>query len=411
MILQNYKTLFMRQIVYVLMIASSVLLFSACGSSRKEDNAALGDKKARLEKIKKEKGDLDNEIKKLEQEITKANPSAQNDRAKLVAVSTVLQQDFTHYIELQGNVTSDNVSYISPRMGPAQVKAIYVKEGNFVKKGQLLMKLDDAILRQGVATAKKQVESLKTQLGFAKNIYERQKNLWEQGIGTEVQLLTAKNTVEGLEKALAVAQEGVRTANEQLNTSNVYSDVNGLVEKVNIKVGETFTGMVGNGIPQIQIVNNSSLKVVINVPENYSSKVRLGSSVEVEVPDAGKKYTSAINVSGQFVDPNSRSFNAEVKIPGGGNVRANQSAKVRIMDYSAPNAVTVPINVVQTDEKGKYVYVMVKEGNRTVARKKTINVGETYNGMVEVRAGLGVGEQIITEGYQVVYDGQLITTI
>jgi membrane fusion protein, multidrug efflux system len=151
MILQNYKTLFMRQIVYVLMIASSVLLLSACGSSRKEDNAALGDKKAKLEKIKKEKGDLDNEIKKLEAEIAKADPTAQNGRAKLVAVSTVLQQDFTHYIELQGNVTSDNVSYISPRMGPAQVKAIYIKEGSYVKKGQLLLKLDDALLREGVA--------------------------------------------------------------------------------------------------------------------------------------------------------------------------------------------------------------------------------------------------------------------
>jgi membrane fusion protein, multidrug efflux system len=272
MISQNYKTLFMRQIVYVLMIASSVLLFSACGSSRKEDNAALGDKKAKLEKIKKEKGDLDNEIKKLEQEITKADPAAQNDRAKLVAVSTVLQQDFTHYIELQGNVSSDNVSYISPRMGPAQVKAVYVKEGSFVKKGQLLLKLDDALLRQGVAASQKQAEGIKTQLGFAKNIYDRQKNLWEQGIGTEVQLLTAKTNVEGLEKSLALAQQGIRTSNEQLNTSNVYSDVNGLVEKVNVRVGETFTGFAGNG-PQIQIVNNSSLKVVINVPENYSTKI------------------------------------------------------------------------------------------------------------------------------------------
>ncbi len=411
MILQNYKTLFMKHSVYVLMIASSMLLFSACGGSRKEDKAALGDKKAKLEKIKKEKSDLDNEIKKLEQEIAKADPAAQNDRAKLVAVSTVLQQDFTHYIELLGNVTSDNVSYISPRGQPSQVKAVYVKEGSYVKKGQLLLKLDDAILRQGVVASQKQTEGIKTQLGFAKNIYERQKNLWEQGIGTEVQLLTAKTNVEGLEKSLALAQQGTRTSNEQLNTSNVYSDVNGLVEKVNVRVGETFTGMTGNGIPQIQIVNNSSLKVVINVPENYSTKVRLGSAVEVEVPDAGKKYTSSINVSGQYVDPTSRSFNAEVKIPGGGNVRANQSAKVRIMDYSAPDAVTVPINVVQTDEKGKYVYVMVKEGNRTVARKKTINIGETYNGMVEVRAGLTAGEQIITEGYQVVYDGQLITTI
>lgn len=411
MILQNYKTLFMKHSVYVLLIASSVILLSACGSSRKEDNAALGDKKAKLEKVKKQKSDLDNEIKKLEQEIAKADPAAQSDRAKLVAVSTVLQQDFTHYIELQGNVTSDNVSYISPRMGPAQVKAVYVKEGSFVKKGQLLIKLDDAILRQGVAAQRQQVESAKTQLGYAKNIYERQKNLWEQGIGTEVQLLTTKTNVENLQIGLALAQESLKTSIEQLNTSNVYSDVNGLVEKVNVKVGETFTGVIGNGIPQIQIVNNSSLKVVINVPENYSTKVRLGSAVEVEVPDAGKKYTSSINVAGQYVDPNSRSFNAEVKIPGGGNVRANQVAKVRIMDYSAANAVTVPINVVQTDEKGKYVYVMVKEGNRTVARKKTINIGETYNGMVEVRAGLAAGEQIITEGYQVVYDGQLITTI
>jgi RecA/RadA recombinase len=144
---------------------------------------------------------------------------------------------FDHFIDLQGRIDAENISYISPRTGPAQVKAVYVTKGSNVKKGQLLLKLDDAIVRQNYAAAKQGLESIKTQLAYAKDIYQRQKNLWDQNIGTEVQLITAKNNVTTLENQLKSAEENVKVVQEQMNTSNVYSDVNGVANEVNIKMG------------------------------------------------------------------------------------------------------------------------------------------------------------------------------
>lgn len=407
--MQTTKSNYMQQIAKLSLMAGFLFVLAACGG-RKDEKGGLNDKKAELEKLRGEKIKLEGEITKLEEEVARLDPASKNAKAFLISVAPVNREDFSHFIELQGNVESDNISYISPRGMGGQVKAIYIREGQYVKKGQLVLKLDDAIQRQAVTAAQKQLEALKTQLSFAKNIYDRQKNLWDQGIGTEVQMLTAKNNVESLEKQLAGSQEGIKTAIEQLKTANVYSDVNGLVEKVNVRVGELFQGATMAG-PQIQVVNNSALKVVIRVPENYNDRVRVGNRVEIEIPDAGKTYMDAlISLSGQLVDPTTRSFNAEVRIPGGGNVRANQVAKVKIRDYSAPNAFVVPVNVVQTDESGKYVYVMVKEGSLFKARKRKVNLGEIFGDKAEVRLGLTEADQIITEGYQNVYDGQVVTT-
>ena len=185
---------------------------------------------------------------------------------------------------------------------------------------------------------------------------------------------------------------------------------------VNIKAGENFSGVSatsgGTPQPQIQIVNTSSMKVVTEVPENYQEKVKKGSQVLISIPDAGiDSLNATINVIGSSIGNTTRGFITEAPIPSREGLRINQVALVKIKDYYSPKAITVPLNVVQTDESGKYVYVIVNEGGVTKARKKSVVVGESFGGVIEIKANsLAATDIIITEGYQSVYDGQTVTT-
>jgi membrane fusion protein (multidrug efflux system) len=397
----------MQKIITVLFITATITLAS-CGG--KPEAGSLAAKKAEIEKLKKDQTAIADKIKALESEVAKLDTSAvKEDIAKLVGTTAVITQNFAHYIDLQGRVDAEDISYISPRLGGGQVRAIYVKRGDYVKKGQLLLKLDDAIGKQQVAASKQATETLKTQITLAKDVYNRRNNLWKQGIGTEIELITARTNVESLEKQLAAANENIKVQQEQANGANVYSDVDGVADEVNVRVGEMFTGFAGT-MPQIKIVNTSSLKVITDVPENYSGKVRQGSTLLVSLPDVNKTFNTTVNVSGKVIDPNNRSFRAEAKLPNDPAIRPNQIAQVRILDYSAPNAIAIPVNTVGTDEKGKYVYVAVTEGGKQIARKKQIVVGELYNELIEVKSGLSAGDQLITDGYQNIYDGQLLKT-
>lgn len=378
----------------------------ACGNSAKEQKGSLNDKKITLQELKKQQTGLSDQIATLEAEIAKLDTSSSAaNTAKLVGIKPIEIQKFTHYIDLQGKIDAENISAITPRQGGGQVKALFVKEGDVVRKGQLLLKLDDAVIRQQVVAAQQSLETVKTQLSFAKDLYNRQNNLWKQDIGTEVQLINARNNVQTLETQLRSAQENVKTLQEQLASFNVYSDVSGIADLVNVRVGELFTGFSGAG-PQIQIVNKSALKVVTDVPENYASKVRTGSAVVITLPDLGKSFNSTVSRASQVVNSNNRSFIAEAKLPFDANMRPNQIAQVQIKDYEASAAIVIPINTLQTDDKGKYVYVAAQEGNQLVARKKMIQIGEMYKDLIEIKSGLNAGEQLITEGYQSVYDGQ-----
>ncbi len=324
-----------------------------------------------------------------------------------MALDTLSSAGFTHYIELQGKVDASNISYVAPRGGGGQVAAVYVKEGEYVKKGQLLLKLDDAIIRQNVAAARQSVAAIKNQLELAKNCYERTKNLWDQHIGTEVQLLQAKTNVEVLENQLKTQQANIKVAEEQLATTNVVSNVSGVADEVNIHVGEFFTGAPTAGI---KIVNTSNLKVITDVPENYLGKVSKGTPVIISVPDLNKTYNSTISLISQSISSTSRGFIAEAKIPNDKALKPNLTALVKIQDYSVPNAITIPVNIIQTDEQGKFVLVAAREGQRLIARKRQVQVGELYGDRLEVKSGLQQGDIIITQGFQSLYDGQLITT-
>lgn len=383
----------MQKIFYLLLVATFV---ASCGNTSKDEKAELNDKKAKLQQLKGDQEKITKEIAKLEEEIAKADPeAAKAQKAKLVTLATIQPGDFSHFIELQGSVSAENIAYVTPRGPGGQVKAIYVKQGQPVRKGQLLMQLDNAV-------AATQVEQVRSQLAYAKDLYQRQQNLWQQGIGTEVQLLTAKNNVTNLEKQLSLTKE-------QLAFSNVYAEMSGVADMVNIKVGEMFSPASATQLG-IRIVNTGDLKIVTQVPERYLGRVGTGSTLEVTLPETKQTMTTKVSVVGKVIDPASRTFYIEAKIPTGSNIKPNQIALVKIKDYADESAITIPVNTLQNDQTGKYVMVAAKENGKLIARKRQVTVGELYNDQLEVKSGIQAGDVIITDGFQGLYDGQLITT-
>ncbi len=377
-----------------------ILLGVACGNGNNNIEA----KKASLEKLKKQVLDINAQIASIEKEIGKEGGKDQI-QSVLVVMAPIVNQDFNHYIELQGKVESESVSYITPRAGGGQVKALFVKRGDRVRKGQMILQLDNSLIKQSAAAASQNLETVKAQAALAKNVYEKQKNLWEQNIGSEIQLMTAKTNADASASQLRAATEQLGMVKDQLAYTSVYSDVDGVAEEVNVKVGELF-----GGPGQIKIVNTEKLKLTSQVPENYAGKIKVGTEANLFFPDIQKTVNTKLGVVGTVIDPLSRSFYVEAKLPIDKNFRPNQLVQVKIKDYTKTNAVIIPINIIQNDDKGKFIFVAVTENGKLIARKKTITIGEFYGNNIEILAGLSVGEQIITEGYQSLYDGLNITT-
>lgn len=389
----THKHKYMKGILKITPAIVFMLVLASCGSGSKDEKGSLGDKKAQLEKLKSDQKKLNDQIAKLQSEIGGADTSSSLNKGKLITASPVTEQAFEHYIDLQGHIDADNISYVTPRGGPAQAKAVYIKQGDFVKKGQILAKLDDDVQL-------KQLQQLKTQLAYAEDVYRRQKNLWDQGIGTEIQLKTAENNVNNL-------KDQINTTTAAWDMTNVRSEVTGYVETMNLRVGE----MLGNTPqPQIVIVNSSTLKAVTDIPENYLGKIHKGMPVSIKLPDVNLEFSSSISLMNQTIGLNNRAVTTESKIPYNPNVRINQVAQVRIKDYANPKAIVIPLTVLQTDENGKYVYVMATENGKKIAKKKVVQVGEIYGNNIEVKSGLTVGDQLITEGFQSLYEGQAVTT-
>ncbi len=394
----------MQKIIIVLFIFTSLLIVS-CGGD-KTGGGTLAQKKATLDSLKKEQVKINDAIVKLQDDIAKIDTSAALQNTTLVSVKALAPETFVHYIDLQGKVEAVNISYVTPRNGTGgQVKALYVQKGQQVKKGQLLLQLDDVIAKQNLRAAQQGLVTLQTQLDYAKDVYRRQKNLWDQGIGTEIQVITDKNNVDNLESQLKTTQEQINMAQEQVNFTSVYSDVAGVAEDVNVRVGEIFAPAA----QQIKIVNTYDLKVTTQVPENYVSKVNVGDNVLINFPDLNKTITAKISVAGKVIDPNSRSFYVEIHLPSDRDLKPNLIANVKIQDYSAANVISVPVNTVQTDDKGKYVFVAVTDKDKIVAKKKPVVVGQSYGNNAEIFSGLLAGDKIITEGFQSLYDGQPVT--
>lgn len=380
---------------FTLILVSTALLLAACGGDAKDPKQQLKKKQEELAALQAQQSDLTVNIAKLQKDIAQLDPKqAQQAKTKLVVINPVAVGPFNHFIDLQGAIEAVNISYVAPRNGMGgYVRQVLVKKGDRVRKGQLVLRLDDALVEKQIAQAQ-------VQLSLAKDIQRRRENLWKESIGTEVELVTARNNV-------AAAEKGIALLREQQQQSNVYADMSGVVEDVTIRVGEVFTGSPMAGF--IKLVNTSDLKVKVNVPENYLGKVKQGTPVVVTLPDAGRTINARVTLAGQIIDPSTRSFYVEVKLPQDASLRPNQVANLQIQDYSASKATTVPVNTLQTDDKGKFVMVAVQEGNKLVARKRPVTIGQLYGDRLEILQGVTMGEQLIVEGYQDVYDGQLVS--
>jgi len=383
----------MHKILIVALISASFL--ASCGNSNGTTVNTLEGKKAELARLKDQQDKLTKQIAALEAEVIKADPAAAiAEKAKLVTLTALTPTSFTHYIDLQGNVEANDVSSIAPRNGNGGVvKAVLVKQGDAVRKGQILLKLDDAIQKQQLATDQ-------TKLAHAKDIYQRRKNLWDEKIGMEVDLINAKNDVDQIENQ-------IKTDQEQLDFTSVTADIDGVVDVLAVKTGEMFAA----GRDQLRLINTNNLKTVVQVPELYQERIKVGTPVKISFPGLNnKEITGIVRVTGKTINTGSRSFPVEIKIPNDKEIRANQIAVVKLQDYSTKNTLTIPVNTLQTDEKGKYVMVSVKEKGKTVAHKKSVTVGQPYEDKIEVTSGLEVNDQLITDGFQGLYEGQLITT-
>jgi len=400
----------MKHILNITTAAALSLLLVACGGG-KADRGAVADKKAELEKLKGEQKKINEQIAKVEDELMKLDSSYGAAKAKLVALQTIGSDSFQHFIDLQGRIDAVNVAMVSPRGMGGVIRSIHVKPGQNVSKGQLIMRLDNALASQQLQQARQQIAGLEADLKLKQSIYERQQNLWKSNIGTEVQVLQAKTAVEAAASQLAAARAGVGTAQETVNQSNVYAEISGTVDVVNVKVGEVFSAQsAANPQTGIRIVNTGDLKIVVQVPENYLEKVNTGSVLQITLPEANNKVlTTKANAVSKLIDPVSRTFTVEGKIGQDKAIKANQIARVQIRDYASNNAITIPVNILQSDDKGKYILVAVTENGKLVARRKTVIVGELYADRLEVKSGLALGDKIITDGFQSLYDGQLIT--
>jgi membrane fusion protein, multidrug efflux system len=307
----------------------------------------------------------------------------------LVSVTTVKDTIFSHYLDIQGNVDTKENLVIYPQYS-GTLLTLNVVAGQKVKKGQVLGRIDDGGLGQ-------QLAQLQTQAALAKTTYERQKRLWDQKIGSEIQFLQAQTNWVAMQKQ--VSQMRAQVARTILT-----APIAGTVDEIMTDRGQ----VVAPGQGVMRIVNLVNMYVSAEVPEAYVGKINVGTPVDVELPSLGKTYTGKVRQVASNINPNNRSFGIEINVPNDDKLlRPNQVAKLKIVDYTNPEAVIVPSNVVLQDASGdQYVYVVTDATDKTgVARKTPIKVGKTSNSMTEVISGLTGGEIVVTEGANAVSDG------
>lgn len=308
-----------------------------------------------------------------------------------VNVEEVTPSTFNHYLNIQGTVESDKTISITPKT-TATVEEITVQAGDVVEKGDVLARLDGEVTRT-------QIEEVKSQLKLAETRYERQKNLREDNIGSEIQLLEIETQVRSLENQLATLQE-------QYDNYVMRATIGGTVNRVFIKEGEN----VGPNGPSFQIANAEALKVTAEISESYINRVETTDSVTITLPSIDREITKPIDVVSKVIDPANRTFGIEVYIPNmDGMVRPNMMAKLKVNDYQRNNVLTVPINVVQSTNEGGYIYLAEESESGWVAKQQSVVTGNSYNENIIIEEGLQSGDQIITVGYNNLNDGDQIS--
>ncbi len=351
------------------------------------------DNTTELAKLKKQQAVLDEKIKSLE---SNEDP-AQDDQLdpqkfKFVGITSVKTDAFDHYIRVQGKLDGElNASVFAEVPGTVVFK--YADVGQNVRRGQVLAQIDDQQIRS-------QLESLETQYNFASDMFSKQERLWEQKIGSEVQYLQAKTTKESLEQQIT-------SLKDQIEKFRIKSPVNGTIEECNIKVGNIVSPDPRS--PAYRVVAFTGLKVSAEVSEAYAAQVQEGNKLVVLFPDINKEIESRIDFVSRYINPVNRTFmiesNIAHKFP---EMKANMVAIVQINDYHSENSILVPMNIIQKDLDGSYVFVVRKKDNFDGAFKQPVTIGNTYNGVAEILKGLTAFDKVVTAGFQELIDGEFV---
>ena len=383
----------MKKLLYIITTGA---VLTACGSGETqsvEDLISSGNLEAirarKTEIVDKQKA-YENDIKLLDSVI-----ASKSGEEKLPLVTTLVakQEKFVHFLELQGDVKTKQNVLVYPEMAGTLYK-VYVKEGQRVSKGQLLAAIDDGGLSS-------QVSQLKTQAELAKTTYERQKRLWEQKIGSEIQFLQAKTNYEA-------SQNAVKQAQSQLGKSTIRAPFSGIVDDV-IKDQGTVVAP-GSGSEVFRIVNLTDMYISVDVPESYLGDIAKGKEAKVYFPVLGDTIISKVRQTGNFINPSNRAFSVEIPVPNKkGNIKPNLSAKVSLNDYSNDTAITIPQSIISENANGdQYVYIANESDKENQARinRQIIVTGRTQGSLVEVLSGISDGDQLVKEGARSVKDGQ-----
>ena len=327
----------------------------------------------------------------LEEVIEEKDPAP--EVATLVVTEPLTTRDFQTFVDVQGSVTSDEIVAATAEVA-GRITRLTVDEGDNVRRGQLIATLD-------LESLDKQIAEIETSLSLARETYNRYQRLWDQNIGSEIQLLQSKNQVERLEKSL-------ETIRFQQGKQNVYAPISGSVEMVFTKQGE----IAAPGAPIVQILDTRKVKVVVDIPETYINAVRRGQMVKVTLPALNRELDAKVTNLGRTIDPNNRTFEMEIALSNNdGTLKPNLLAEVRFVDETFENAVVVPEQLVQQEVSGRsFVYVAETGTEGTVARKKYVEIGSSYNGNILIEDGLTGNETLITQGARTLSEGQLITS-
>lgn len=371
----------MKKITIILIAA---LFLAACSNSNVSDEAS---KRKELQEYKQELSQLEEKIEALEKELE----GTKTEEAVKISIAELDTQRFEHFIEVTGDVEAELNVNVSPESAGV-IESVYVKEGERVSRGQLMGKLKTDALERSL-------EELKIQLDLAETNFNRQKNLWDQNIGSEMQFLQAKTNMESLEKRI----DGVQA---QIDMAEINSPVSGVIDDVYQEEGE----IGGPQVPFAKVLNIDRVRIYADVSESYLTKVEEGQMVNIYLPAIDRELKAPITQIGNMIDPNNRTFRIRIDLRNPDRmIKPNLVSVIKIRDYVSENAIVIPSLYIKEDFKGKYTYIVENTGETPRAEKVYLETGMTNNNKTEVVEGLSAGMKIISEGHTQVVNGTSVS--
>ena len=387
----------MKKIIHALYIIAFII---GCSGNQSVSTTELIEAKD-LNGLKTQKEDKLKTLNALKMELTQINAAIANldpsEKLALISMFEVKPENFDHHIEIQANIKTRQNVLLYPEYN-GTLKKVYVEEGQKVKKGKLLAQIDDAGL-------KNQLEQLQIQARLSKTTYERTQRLWNQNIGSEMNLLQAKATYESQLKTVAQLKK-------QLQRTQILAPFSGTIDEI---VANTGANLLPGQTPVMRIVNLKKMYTEASVPERYLEQVKKGTSTTVKIPMLDREYATTIRQTGNFINPNNRSFRVETLLPNPDEmIKPNLSCKLKINDYSNPEALMIPMRIVKENANGKkYIFKLKSDGKDQVYRTEQtfVRLGKNSMDKVEVLEGIQAGDLLVDEGATIVENNQRVKNI